>query len=425
MRILFLAHRLPYPPNKGDKIRSFWELRYLAARHEVDLFCFYDDLGDEKFLQGARDFCANLYAEKLSWWKSRLQSFLALLRGRPISPAYFYSRTMLRNVRNSVSSRNYDLIFVYCSSMVQYVPSLFRGARVLDMVDVDSDKWAQYGRRTRSGVSWLWKLEARRLAELERQAVKDFSAILVCTDQEAAALQRIAPSPKIMVLENRLDTNYFDLGKVEVPTEIAVRQPYIIFTGSMDYYPNVDAVTFFHREVFPYIRSVLPQARLVIAGRNPTRAVRRLACDATVLVTGTVSDIRPYLRGASVAVAPLRVARGVQNKILEAMAMGLVVAVSNQAAKALPKCLLPAIRIEDDPRRLAEFLVDRLRERPTKPRAEVRDAVLKYFGMLGWETRLEDIICRAIHLADREERVTAHALVERTQAPDVPLQRST
>jgi sugar transferase (PEP-CTERM/EpsH1 system associated) len=421
MRILFLAHRLPYPPTKGDKIRSFWELRYLGARHEVDLFCFYDDRGDEKLLDTARDFCTNFYAEKLSWWKSRSQSLWALLRGRAISPAYFYSQTMFHKVRSAVCSRNYDLIFVYCSSMVQYVPSDFGGARILDMVDVDSDKWAQYGDRCPSGISWLWKLEARHLAELEKSAIKNFSAILVCTDQEAAALQRTGASQKIMVLENHLDTNYFDPGKVEVPTEVAGWQPYVIFTGSMDYYPNVDAVTYFHREVFPFIREAYPQARLVIGGRNPARAVRRLASDKAVLVTGSVSDMRPYLRGASAAVAPLRVARGVQNKILEAMAMGLAVAVSSQAAKALPECLLPAIQIEDNPRLLAEFLVRKLREGTAKPRGEVRDATVKYFGTPGGETRLEDVICRAIRFASRKVRGSAHDPVENGEVEDVPV----
>jgi polysaccharide biosynthesis protein PslH len=411
MRILFLAHRLPYPPNKGDKIRSFWELRHLAAEHEVDLFCFYDDGDDEKFLPAAHDFCTNLYAERLSWWKSRFQSLWAFLRGRAISPAYFYSKSMLQKVRSSVNSRNYDLIFVYCSAMAQYAPSDFRGRRVLDMVDVDSEKWAQYGSRKGIGVSWLWKLEALRLAELERQAVEDFSAILVSTDQEAAALRKKVASPKIMVLENHLDTGYFDPETVPVPTEIAVWQPYIIFTGSMDYYPNVDAVTFFYREVFPYIRGSFPQARLVIAGRNPARAVRRLARDPAVLVTGAVSDMRPYLRGASAAVAPLRVACGVQNKILEAMAMGLVVAVSNQAAKALPNCLRSAVWIEDDPRRLAEFLVARLQEGARGSCAEIRDAAVKYFGIPGWQKRLEEIVLRTVRLAHHAEQGAAPARI--------------
>jgi polysaccharide biosynthesis protein PslH len=403
MRVLFLAHRLPYPPNKGDKIRSFWELRFLATRHEVDLFCFYDDREDEQFLEKARELCTHLYAEKLSWWNSRLRSFVALVKGRAISPAYFYSKTMLQKVQNAIGSRNYDLIFVYSSSMTQYVPAKVGCPCVLDMVDVDSDKWAQYGRRQPSMLSWMWKLEAGRLAELERKAIEDFAAILVCTDMEAATLKRGGDSPKIMVLENHLDTSYFDPAKVEALTALAELQPYIIFTGSMDYYPNVDAVTYFHREVFPHIRREFPPARLVIAGRNPTRSVRGLASDSAVSVTGAVLDMRPYLRAASAAVAPLRVARGVQNKILEAMAMGLAVAVSKHAAKALPPSLLSAIHVEDDPKRLAEFLVARLRESP-RPRPNIREAAVKYFGVPGWETRLDDIICRVTRAAGGNEQ---------------------
>src|ERR1700683_5364570 len=123
MRILFLAHRLPYPPTKGDKIRSFWELRQLSAHHEVDLFCFYDDSADEEFLKPTQEFCANLYAEKLSWVRSRVQSLRALLGGHAFTPAYFFSRTMSSKVREALRTRSYDLIFAFSSSMVQYVPS--------------------------------------------------------------------------------------------------------------------------------------------------------------------------------------------------------------------------------------------------------------------------------------------------------------
>jgi glycosyltransferase involved in cell wall biosynthesis len=153
---------------------------------------------------------------------------------------------------------------------------------------------------------------------------------------------------------------YFDPNLVETTPEIRAWQPYIIFTGSMDYFPNVDAVTFFHREVFPTIRQKWPKAQFVIAGRNPTSAVRALGRDSSVHVTGAVPDIRPYLRGAAAAVAPMRVARGVQNKILEAMAMGLAVAASRKAAMALPEELMRAVHVEDDPAALAAYLIDKL-----------------------------------------------------------------
>jgi len=356
MRILFLAHRLPYPPTKGDKIRSFWELRQLAAHHEVDLFCFYDDSADEKFLQPAREFCTNLYAEKLSWVRSRVQSLQALLGGHAFTPAYFFSRTMSSKVREAVRTRSYDLIFAFSSSMVQYVPSGTSIPTILDMIDVDSDKWAQYGQESRSAMAWLWKIESRRLAEIERRAVKEFSATLVCTDAEAAVLQRSEASAKVLVLENEFNTDYFDPEKVKLPKDIAAWQPYIIFTGTMDYLPNIDAVTFFCREVFPRPKKKAPNLRFVIAGRNPVRSVRRLGKDPAIHVTGSTPDIRPYLKGAVAAVAPLRIARGVQNKILEALAMGLPVAASRKAAAALSERMAAHLIVEDDPERLADAL---------------------------------------------------------------------
>jgi sugar transferase (PEP-CTERM/EpsH1 system associated) len=396
MRILFLAHRLPYPPTKGDKIRSYWELRHLSARHEVDLFCFYDDSADEKFLQPAREFCTNLYGEKLSWTRSRVQSLQALLRGRAFTPAYFFSRTMSSKVRDAVRTRSYDLIFVFSSSMIQYVPSGTSIPTILDMIDVDSDKWAQYGQESRSSVPWLWKIEARRLAEIERRAVEEFSATLVCTDAEAAVLQRNGASANVLVLENEFNTDYFDPEKVELPEEIAAWQPYIIFTGTMDYLPNVDAVTFFCREVFPRVKKAAPNLHFVIAGRNPVRSVRRLDKDPAIHVTGSTPDIRPYLKGALAAVAPLRIARGVQNKILEALAMGVPVAASRKAAAALPEQIAAHLIIEDDPERLADALARLSTQSGIPSSMEVRQMLVERLSNRQITERFEAIIHNAV-----------------------------
>ena len=417
MRILFLAHRLPYPPNKGDKIRSFRELEALSQRHEVDLFCFYDQPEDRHYFPDVRRYCREFYVEKVSWPGSRARALLAFVLGRPFTTAFFHSPGMARRVADALHSRNYDLIFVFSSSMAPYVESASHIPRVLDMVDVDSNKWTQYADHTRSPISWLWRVEGRRLAEHEKRWARRFSVTLLCTPAETKILKSIVPDAKIEALHNQMDTSYFDSTTIEAPPEIAAWQPYIIFTGSMDYFPNVDAVTFFYREVFPLIRGALPQARFVIAGRNPTRAVRRLRRDPAVWVTGTVSDVRPYLRGASAAVAPLRIARGVQTKILEAMAMGLAVAVSSRAAKALPECLLSKTRVEDDPRRLAAFLIEKLRG-PTSYETDARRAVLEYFAGLCWEDRLEDALLQALSSRNQSsEEVSGIALeVSRARA---------
>src|SRR5207245_1444876 len=199
---------------------------------------------------------------------------------------------------------------------------------------------------------------------------------------------------------------YLVLVTVFVPSEIAAWQPYIIFTGSMDYFPNVDAVRFFYREVFRSVRARLPRARFVIAGRNPTRAVRRLACDPAVWVTGAVPDIRPYLRGSSAAVGPLRVARGVQTKIFEAMAMGVPVAVSSRVARAVPERLLLEIHVEDDPERFAAFLVEKLRQDRPSPELQVRRALSGYYSGLHWQEQLEKMLKRAVSSRDQIELET-------------------
>jgi len=198
-----------------------------------------------------------------------------------------------------------------------------------------------------------------------------------------------------------MDMSYFDPRKVTVPAEIAAWQPYIIFTGSMDYFPNVDAVLFFYREVFPSVRDAMPRARFVIAGRNPARAVRELAADPAVRVTGAVADIRPYLRGASVAVAPLRVARGVQTKIFEALAMGIPVAVSCRAAQALPESLQHEIHVEDDPKRLAAYLTQTLMQEGPSSNPGPRNALGRYYDSLNWEDQLDRLIHRAVSTQEK------------------------
>jgi len=388
MRILFLAHRLPYPPNKGDKIRSFWELKTLAQHHDVDLFCFYDDHQDKGHVESLRRYCRSCYVEPMSVSRSRVRALFALLRGQTFSPAFFYSRAMASCIAKAVQSRSYDLIFVFSSSMAQYAEPWSELPRILDLVDVDSEKWVQYASRTRGLQSWLWNREGRRLAEYESALVRSFCNTLVCTDAEAQLLRSRVVSGRISVLQNWLDTDYYTPERVPVPEEILALQPYVVFTGSMDYFPNVDAVQFFCREVLPGIRSQVPKLRFVIAGRNPSAEVARLASDPAIRVTGTVLDIRPYLRGAAAAIAPMRIARGVQNKILEALAMGIPVVASSLAASALPEELASLLLVEDDPGPLGTRVLECLQDSWERAAAK-RAVVVQYVESQNLPAQLE------------------------------------
>ncbi len=391
MRILFLAHRLPYPPNKGDKIRSFWELTTLSKRHDVDLFCFYDDPQDQCQSANLRNYCQSCYVEPISAIGSRIHAASALVIGQSLSTAFFYSETMAKRIADAIQSRSYDLVFVFGSSMAQYVEPWPHLPRILDLVDVDSDKWTQYSSRSRGPLSWLWKLEGRRLQRYESTLVHAFSNTLVCTEAEAQLLRSKVPNGRIEVLQNWLDMEYYRPETVPVPEKIRSLQPYVIFTGTMDYFPNIDAVQFFCREVLPLIRSQVPKLRFVIAGRNPSAHVMRLAEDPAIEVTGTVADIRPYLRGAAVAIAPMRIARGVQNKILEALAMDVPVVASSVAAAALPQALGLLLAAEAEPRLLAARAVDHLLD-PAQRTGIKRAAVKRYIEALDLPSQLEQFV---------------------------------
>lgn len=396
MRILFLAHRLPYPPDKGDKIRSFFELEVLGARHEVDLFCFYDHAEDAQYIDALRRYCRSVYAERLGRVASRVNAAKALVTGKSFSLGYFYSAMMAEHVTQALSAQTYDLAFVFSSSMAQYVEAA-RIPRILDMVDVDSDKWTQYALHSYPPKSWLWKREGQRLSVYEEKVATEFALTLLCTEPEAGFLRRRIPSANIQVLSNRVDETCWDPQAVTVTPEIAAWQPYVIFTGSMDYLPNEDAVLQFYQECFPRLRQAVSEIRFVIAGRNPSPKVRRLMRDSAVCVTGSVPDMRPWLAGASAAVAPLRIARGIQNKVLEAMAMGIPVFANTKTAAALPSGLRERITVEDEPTELARRLAQAVQDHAVAGSSELREAVINSLGSVAARDRLEALLLLAVN----------------------------
>lgn len=388
-------------------MRSFWELQALAKRHEVDLFCFYDDPADKKHAHELQSYCREYYLEKLSYCWSRARAIVALLRGRPFSTAFFYSRTMARKIESALHARSYDRVFVFSSSMARYVEANCDIPKLLDMVDVDSDKWEQYANRSRWPLTWMWRREAERLAAYESHLVQHFSTTVVCTEAEADLLRSKAPVGKIEVLENFLDVDLYDSARVTLSQQIRSWQPYLIFSGSMDYFPNVDAANSFYHEVFPLIRREFPKTRLVIAGRNPRRSIVQLGSDPAVQITGSVTDMKPYICGAAVAVVPMRIARGVQNKILEALAGGVPVVSSSAAAAALPEDLRSLLMVADTPRAFAAVVSQILRRGADIPSNEIRGALRKHYESLDLQSRLDCLIQN--HAAELREEELVNA----------------
>jgi sugar transferase (PEP-CTERM/EpsH1 system associated) len=333
--ILYLVHRLPYPPNKGDKVRSYHLLKHLARRHRVFLGTFIDDPDDEVHVATVRTLCADLQVTRLNPRRARVASLNALFAGEPLTLRYYRSAAMSDWVDQLCRANHIDASVIFSSAMAQYVEDFQRLPTLIDFVDVDSAKWTQYAPRHRWPLSWLYRREGRLLLDYERRMAARSTRSYFVTENEAALFCQQAPECRVRVeaMCNGVDADYFSPEPSRSSPYRADELP-VVFTGAMDYLPNVDAVTWFKQEVLPDILKRWPHARFHIVGRSPTAEVLALAGDR-VAVSGTVPDVRSYLQHAAAVVAPLRIARGIQNKILEAMAMARPVIASTECAAAV------------------------------------------------------------------------------------------
>jgi len=329
--ILFLAQRIPFPPDKGDKIRSWHILKYLAETHRVFLGCFLDDPLDRGHLAALGEVCAGVACFPISPWSRRLRALLRLRRGKPLTLDYFSDARLSAWVDDTVARHGIRRVFAFSSSMAPYAMPL-DGCRILDLVDLDSAKWREYARRRPWPLSLVFSREARTLGAFEEKAVNAFDQTLFVSEAEADDFRLMSPDGRAAVtaMPNGVDLTYFSPDNTH-PDPFEPGDCPLVFTGAMDYWPNIDAVTWFAEQVLPRLRAAGMPARFYIVGSRPSRAVRSLGRLPHVTVTGRVPDVRPYLAHAFAAIAPLRVARGIQNKVLEAMAMGTPVVASPAA----------------------------------------------------------------------------------------------
>ncbi|MGB8433876.1 MAG: TIGR03087 family PEP-CTERM/XrtA system glycosyltransferase [Burkholderiales bacterium] len=334
--LLFLCHRIPYPPNKGDKVRSYHLLKHFASRYRVYLGTFVDDPADWPHLGKLNELCADVMALPLNPLGSRIKSVAGFVTGEALTLPYFRARALQRWINQTLKRERIRKCFVFSSAMAQYVTGRAELRRVVDLVDVDSEKWRQYSSESRWPLSWIYRREADRLLAFEESSTREFDASLLTTAAEKALFLKHAPqlSERVHVVPNGVDTDFFSPApgfERPFPSD----EQAIVFTGAMDYWPNADAACWFASEVLPVVLRRHERARFYVVGMNPLPSVRALARQPAVTVTGRVSDTRPYLQHASVVVAPLRIARGVQNKILEAMAMARPVVASAACANSL------------------------------------------------------------------------------------------
>jgi sugar transferase (PEP-CTERM/EpsH1 system associated) len=397
-QLLFLAHRIPYPPIKGDKLRSYHLLKQLGRYYRIHLGCFIDDPNDWRYVEEVRDMCSDAFFLPLRAAVGRIRSLAGLLGEDPLSLGYYRDQRMVRWVRSAVDRCGVDRALVFSSVMAQYVEDCKELNRVADFVDVDSCKWEQYANDVRWPASWIYRREAKTLLAYERKVAECFDATVFVSKAEADLFRGLVTkgtAEKIWHAGNGVDSEYFDPGIAsDSPFEPEART--LVFTGAMDYKPNIDAVDWFAREIFPGILRRWPDARLAIVGSRPNAVVRKLRERPRVAVTGTVPDVRPYLAHATAVVAPLRIARGIQNKVLEGMAMARTVIASTAAAEGIEAEPGQDIVLADT---LDEYLAAVSAVFEDTSNAIGRNARKRILASYSWSSNLE----RIQHLLERKD----------------------
>jgi sugar transferase (PEP-CTERM/EpsH1 system associated) len=361
---------LPYAPNRGDRIRAYYLLRELSAFADVDLFSLIHD-DEEAAKVHDVPFVTRIATARTSRWRNAVRAVAALPTRRPLTHALLDAPHARRELQRLIDVQPPDVVLAYCSGMARFAlePPLAHIPFVLDMVDVDSAKWADLAGTSAWPHRWIYRREARTLGTFEAEAATRAVDTLVVSPRERDVLLELAPSAHVTAIPNGVDVEAF------MPSTPPADAPEVVFTGIMDYGPNVDAVVAFATQAWPRVRHTIPHARFTIVGARPVSAIQALATrDRSITVTGRVDAVQPYLWRSAVAVAPLTIARGLQNKVLEALAAGVPVVISPAVAMGLPAEALAGCAIAADSTTTVDAVLALLAQTPAHRRAKAASA---------------------------------------------------
>jgi hypothetical protein len=404
MNILYLCHRFPFPPKRGGKIRPFNMIRHLSASgHQVTVCSLARSPEEAEEGKGIAPYCAGFEMGHVKEWVQVARMVVRLPVLTPSSMGFFYSPELAERVRGLLSLKKWDLIFVHCSSVAQYVEHVGETPKILDFGDMDSQKWLEYANYKPFPLSLGYRLEGAKMLAAEKRLARRFDLCTATTRAEWETLKSY---------ETGADTDWFPNG-VDADFFCPADEPYdadtISFIGRMDYYPNQECMARFCEQTWPLLKSWRPAMKLLIVGADPSPAMRKLGDLPGVTVTGSVPDVRPFIRKSALMVAPLNIARGTQNKILEAMAMGVPVVTSTIAAGGVDAESVTHFLVADTPQTYAQAImriVDSPAERNRLALAG-RQRMLSHHAWPRSMERMDSIIDRAIKNFSKNKGIVA------------------
>jgi len=392
MKILYVCHRFPYPPKRGGKIRPFNMISHFSRQHEVTVASLSRSDEEGKEGEGLADHCKRvIMAQVREPWQT-IRMVLRLLTPKPSSMGYFYSAHLKREIEGLLANEEFDLIFVHCSSVAQYVSHVKGIPKILDFGDMDSQKWLIYSKMRSFPLNIGYWLEGTKLQREEKRLAKQFDWCTCTTQAEFVTLNSYNTGVDTDWFPNGVDHDFF------APDNEGYDSETISFIGRMDYYPNQACMIDFCNEILPLLQRQRSSTKLIIVGANPSAEIIKLGDLPGVTITGTVDDVRPYVRRSAVMIAPLKIARGTQNKILEAMAMGVPVVCSKLAAGGIDAVPGEHFLSAEQPPEYVDAIMYLLKdpEEREKFAKAGRDRVLRHHNWPSSMSRLDNIVERCL-----------------------------
>jgi sugar transferase (PEP-CTERM/EpsH1 system associated) len=379
--LLFISHRMPWPLNKGEKIRGWNLIQRMARTYRVHLGCVVDDPADMDHVERMRGVCASVGAFPIDKARQKYHALLRARPGKPLMPAFYYAPALQRWVDETLARQPIDLAYVYSVAMAPYTLHRADLRQILDAQDIDSEKWAEYALKARFPMRMVWAREARTLLAYERQAAAACAWTFFVSEPEAARFRELAPDVAARTVAVECGVDLARFSPVDTyKSPFSASGPSLVFTGNMDYWPNADAVIWFAREVMPLLRARVPDLDFWIVGANPIPDVQALKALPGVHVTGRVEDVRPYVAHAAAIVCPLRIARGIQNKVLEGMAMGKAVIASPPAFEGVRAVAGTDLLVADGAAAFTATIVDVLEGKHPTLGASARHAMEAHYA---------------------------------------------